>query len=77
MYARIPASVEDLPFSLSLSLLHTQSAPPDMYMNYAKSSDKIKFYVRRVFITDDFEDMIPKYLNFIRGVVSKKLMQHA
>ena len=52
--------------------MHTQSAPPDMYTNYAKSSDKIKLYVRRVFITDDFEDMMPKYLNFIRGVVSEK-----
>lgn len=43
-----------------------------MYTNYAKSSDKIKLYVRRVFITDDFEDMMPKYLNFIRGVVSEE-----
>jgi len=46
-----------------------EAAPPDMFTNYARTSDKIKLYVRRVFITDDFEDMMPRYLNFIRGVV--------
>ena len=50
---------------------HTQNAPPDMYTNYAKASDKINLYVRRVFIADNFDDMMPKYLNFIRGVVRK------
>ena len=47
-----------------------QSAPHDMFTKYAKASDKIKVYVRRVFITDDFQDLMPRYLGFIYGVVS-------
>ncbi|ESO83635.1 hypothetical protein LOTGIDRAFT_197084 [Lottia gigantea] len=45
------------------------SSPSDTFQNYGKQMEQIKMYVRRVFITDDFEDMMPKYLSFIRGVV--------
>lgn len=44
-------------------------APKDGFDNYGKKVDNIKMYVRRVFITDNFEEMMPKYLNFIRGLV--------
>ncbi|GMS97769.1 hypothetical protein PENTCL1PPCAC_19944, partial [Pristionchus entomophagus] len=44
-------------------------SPNDMFQNYGKIMENIKLYVRRVFITDDFNDMMPKYLSFIRGIV--------
>ena len=43
--------------------------PQDAFQNYGKVVESIKLYVRRVFITDDFQDMMPKYLSFIRGIV--------
>ncbi|XP_023673638.2 endoplasmin-like isoform X5 [Paramormyrops kingsleyae] len=45
-------------------------APRGLFDEYgSKKSNFIKLFVRRVFITDDFHDMMPKYLNFIKGVV--------
>uniref|UniRef100_A0A4W4GU98 Endoplasmin n=1 Tax=Electrophorus electricus TaxID=8005 RepID=A0A4W4GU98_ELEEL len=46
------------------------TAPRGLFDEYgSKKNDFIKLFVRRVFITDDFHDMMPKYLNFIKGVV--------
>merc|ERR1719219_1620617 len=46
-----------------------KTSPHDMFSDYGKRKEQIKLYVRRVFITDNFEDMMPKYLSFIRGIV--------
>ncbi len=42
-------------------------APFDMWDRDAKHG--VKLYVRRVFITDDAEQLMPRYLRFIRGVI--------
>lgn len=52
------------------SLLYVPKVQPSESFNrYGTKSDNIKLYVRRVFITDEFNDIMPNYLNFIRGVV--------
>jgi len=41
----------------------------DLFENYYGSNGQMKLYVRKVLISDSFEDLMPRYLNFISGVV--------
>ncbi|KAL6524826.1 heat shock protein 90 [Orobanche minor] len=45
-------------------------APHDLYESYYNSNkSNLKLYVRRVFISDEFDELLPKYLNFLMGLV--------
>eukprot|EP00929_Paragymnodinium_shiwhaense_P025002 TRINITY_DN1522_c0_g1_i1.p1 TRINITY_DN1522_c0_g1~~TRINITY_DN1522_c0_g1_i1.p1 ORF type:complete len:805 (-),score=391.53 TRINITY_DN1522_c0_g1_i1:144-2558(-) len=46
-----------------------KKAPFDMMDNYHTKKSEVKLFVRRVLVADKFEELLPKYLNFVRGVV--------
>merc|ERR1719271_1284995 len=46
-----------------------KKAPFDMMDNYWTKRSEIKLYVRRVLVAEKFEELLPRYLNFVRGVV--------
>jgi heat shock protein beta len=46
-----------------------KKAPFDMMDNYWTKKSDVKLFVRRVLVAEKFEELLPRYLNFVRGVV--------
>merc|ERR1711904_361142 len=46
-----------------------KKAPFDMMDSYWTKKSEVKLYVRRVLVAEKFEELLPRYLNFVRGVV--------
>jgi len=46
-----------------------KKAPMDMMDNYWTKKAEVKLFVRRVLVAEKFDDLLPRYLNFVRGVV--------
>lgn len=46
-----------------------KKSPIDLFDGQTKRKGMVKLYSRKVFITDDCEDLLPEYLKFVRGVI--------
>merc|ERR1712194_742163 len=46
-----------------------KKAPFDMMDNYGSKKSEVKLFVRRVLVAEKFDELLPRYLSFVCGVV--------
>jgi len=53
----------------SSMLFIPKKAPFELYNSYYTTNAKISLYVRRVLVSQEFEEFLPRYLSFVKGMV--------
>jgi molecular chaperone HtpG len=71
-WARLHVQAEGV-VSYQALLFIPSSRPFDLYDPEHRHG--VKLYVKRVFITDDLESLMPRYLRFVRGVIDSEDLQ--
>eukprot|EP00461_Guttulinopsis_vulgaris_P000380 UN00380 len=59
-------------FNFKSLLFIPSKAEWNFYDKYYEMTNSIKLYVRRVLISDDIKDVVPRYLNFVKGLVDSE-----
>jgi heat shock protein beta len=57
------------------SILFIPSLTPKLETDPNKKYSSLKLYVRRVLIAEEFDDFLPRYLSFIRGIIDSDDLQ--
>ena len=57
------------------ALLFVPPRAPHNLLDTVDNTRDVKLYVKRVFITDDFAEVIPRYLSFLKGVIDSDDLQ--
>ena len=70
-FARVHFTAEGV-LSYTALLFVPSSKPFDLYD--PKRRHGVKLYVRRVFITDELDSLMPRYLRFVSGVVDSEVL---
>ena len=58
------------------SIMYIPGEANNLYEDYNSRKAGMRLYVRKVLIQDDFEDLLPRYLNFIKGVVDRYIIRY-